>query len=62
MTTKLLIAAIVAAPAFIGTAALTPATAAPIDHCKPVSACTCGWGTLNGKRVYICTPKTKLSG
>lgn len=64
MTIKLAIAAVVAAPAFIGAAALTtaPATAAPIDHCIPVSACTCGWGTLNGKRVYICTPKAKVSG
>ncbi len=65
MKIRLLIAAAIAAPAFIGAAAaLKPstATAAPIDHCIPVSACTCGWGTLNGKKVYICTPKTKVSG
>ena len=31
--------------------------ARPIDHCIPVSACTCQWEILDGKRVYVCTPR-----
>ena len=31
--------------------------AKPIDHCKPVSACTCQWEIIDGKRQYVCTPR-----
>ena len=57
MKTKLLIAAVVAAPALaLAGVALSPvpAAAAPIDHCKPVSACVCGWEIVGGKQQYVC--------
>ncbi len=39
--------------------ALVPAVAmaAPADHCKPRSACTCQWETLDGKQQYVCRVK-----
>jgi hypothetical protein len=30
------------------------ALAAPIDHCKPRSACICGWEIVDGKQQYVC--------
>jgi hypothetical protein len=57
MKTKLLIAAAFAVPALaLAGIALSPlpAAAAPKDHCKPRSACICGWEVLDGKQQYVC--------
>lgn len=56
MKTKALVAALVAAPALLLAAfSIAPAAAAePADHCKPRSACICGWEKLDGKMQYVC--------
>jgi hypothetical protein len=55
MKIKALVAALVAAPALLLAAfSIAPAAAAPADHCKPRSACICGWEILDGKQQYVC--------
>ena len=55
MKTKAFVAALIAAPALLLAGfSIAPAAAAPIDHCKPRSACICGWEKVDGKQQYVC--------